>query len=145
MNPQFPHDPSVIHLNHAGVGPWSLRAAEAVTAFAEENLRRGSMDYPRWIEVEERLRGRVARLINAPSPADIALVKNTSEGLSLVAWGLDWQAGDNVIAARQEFPSNRIVWQSLGERGVEYRPADLEIGLVRHRSRRIAADRGVID
>lgn len=128
MNPQFPHDSSVIHLNHAGVGPWTRRAAEAVAAFAEENALRGSMAYPHWIEVESRLRGRIARLINAPSPSDIALVKNTSEGLSLVAWGLDWRAGENVIAARQEFPSNRIVWESLAERGVECRLADLGQG-----------------
>ena len=126
MNDPFPHAPGLIHLNHAGVGPWSRRASEAVAAFAEENLRRGSMEYPGWIEVENRLRGRIARLINAPSPADIALVKNTSEGLSLVAWGLEWQPGDNVIAARQEFPSNRIVWQSLAEQGVECRLADLD-------------------
>ena len=126
MNPEFPQDPDLIHLNHAGVGPWTRRATEAAKAFAEENLRRGSMAYPQWIEVEQRLRGHIARLIDAPSAGDVALVKNTSEGLSLIAWGLDWQAGENVIAARQEFPSNRIVWQSLAERGVECRLADLE-------------------
>jgi selenocysteine lyase/cysteine desulfurase len=38
-------------------------------------------------------------------------VKNTSEGLSFVAYGLDWQAGDNVVGIRQEFPSNRFPWQ----------------------------------
>ncbi|GAB6043829.1 aminotransferase class V-fold PLP-dependent enzyme [Endothiovibrio diazotrophicus] len=125
MTTEFPHDQSVIHLNHAGVGPWPRRAVEAVAAFSEENLRRGSLAYPQWIEVENRLRQRLARLINAPTGGDIALVKNTSEGLSLVAWGLDWRPGDNVVVARQEFPSNRIVWQSLAERGVECRLADL--------------------
>ncbi|MEJ2061623.1 MAG: aminotransferase class V-fold PLP-dependent enzyme, partial [Gammaproteobacteria bacterium] len=51
---------------------------------------------------------------------------NTSEGLSVVAHGLDWKPGQNVVTSRQEFPSNRIVWQSLESRfGVEARLADL--------------------
>ena len=59
---------------------------------------------------------------------DIALLKNTSEALSMVAHGLDWQAGDNVVIGDQEFPSNRIVWQSLAPHGVETRRADLSYG-----------------
>jgi len=45
--------------------------------------------------------------------------------LSFVAYGLDWQAGDNVVGIRQEFPSNRYVWQSLANQGVEFRQLDL--------------------
>jgi len=45
--------------------------------------------------------------------------------LSLIAYGLDWKDGDNAVGIRQEFPSNRFVWQSLQERGVEFRMLDL--------------------
>ena len=113
MEQEFPHAPDLIYLNHAGVGPWPARAGEAVRRFAEENVAQGAADYPRWLQVEQRLRERLARLINAPSPDDIALVKNTSEGLSIIAYGLDWKAGDQVIINRSEFPSNRVVWESL--------------------------------
>lgn len=123
---EFPHDPGLIYLNHAGVAPWPQRTADAIRAFAEQNVRSGARNYPRWGQVEQRLRQRLARLINAPSSADIALVKNTSEGLSFIAYGLDWQPGDAVVINSHEFPSNRVVWESLAERyGVEVRDVDL--------------------
>ena len=75
--------------------------------------------------MESRLRERIRQLLNAPSTEDIALVKNTSEAISFVALGLDWQPGDNVVTSTEEFPSNRIPWQALQEQGVELREADL--------------------
>lgn len=107
------------YLNHAAVGPWPKRTAAAVQKFAEENVLLGARDYPDWMKVEQRLRERLARVLNAPSTDDIALVKNTSEALSFVAFGLDWKAGDNVIISDEEFPSNRVVWEALKPQGVE--------------------------
>lgn len=118
---EFPLDPGLCHLNHAAVGPWPRRTVEAVTRFAETNGRVGSEPYPEWLAVEQRLRERLARLIGASSAADIALAKSTSEALSLVAYGLDWRPGDNIVGIAEEFPSNRIVWESLASRGVTWR------------------------
>jgi selenocysteine lyase/cysteine desulfurase len=125
---EFPLAPGLIYLNHAAVAPWPRRTAEAVQRFAEENLHRGALHYPRWLETEARLREQCRALVNAPSADDIALLKNTSEALSAVAHGLEWRAGDNVVISDQEFPSNRIVWQSLAGQGVETRRADLSHG-----------------
>lgn len=125
LSHQFPVHANLIHLNHAAVAPWPQVTTDAVKAFAEENARQGSLCYPQWLAVEQGLREQAQRLFNAPSPDDIALVKNTSEGLSFVAYGLDWQAGDNVVGIRQEFPSNRFVWHSLASKGVEFRQLDL--------------------
>jgi selenocysteine lyase/cysteine desulfurase len=129
MHPDFDLSPDLIHLNHAGVGPWPRRTVAAVTRFAAENGVQGSLDYPRWLATEQALRRRLATLIGAASPADIALVKSTSEGLSVVAYGLDWQPGDNLVGIAQEFPSNRILWESLAPLGVEYRQLDLDSSL----------------
>jgi selenocysteine lyase/cysteine desulfurase len=107
------------YLNHAAVGPWPKRTAAAVQKFAEENVLLGARDYPDWMKVEQRLRERLAWVLNAPSTDDIALVKNTSEALSFVAFGLDWKAGDNVVISDEEFPSNRVVWEALKPQGVE--------------------------
>lgn len=79
----------------------------------------GARDYPDWMVVEQRLRERLMRLLNAPSTDDIALVKNTSEALSFVAFGLDWKTGDQIVISDEEFPSNRIVWEALAPQGVE--------------------------
>jgi len=121
---EFPLKEGLIYLNHAAVSPWPRRTAEAVKHFADENMRQGSFDYPQWMKTERELRGRLARLINVGS-GGIALLKNTSEGLSLVAAGMDWQSGDNIVSTNQEFPSNRIVWESLKSQGVELRLADI--------------------
>ncbi|MBC9251329.1 class V aminotransferase [Pseudomonas alcaligenes] len=116
---EFPLASGLYYLNHAAVAPWPKRAVDAVRRFAEENARLGASDYPAWLQVELRLRERLQRLLNAPSRSDIALLKNTSEALSFVAFGLDWRAGDQVVISDEEFPSNRIVWEALQPRGVE--------------------------
>ncbi|MBA1261731.1 aminotransferase class V-fold PLP-dependent enzyme [Stutzerimonas stutzeri] len=119
LNDEFPQIEGLRYLNHAAVAPWPRRASEAVSRFARENMTLGARDYPQWLKVETSLRGRLARLLNAPSTADIALVKNTSEALSFVAFGLDWKAGDQIVISDEEFPSNRIVWEALRPQGVE--------------------------
>ena len=121
----YPLDNDVVYLNHAAVAPWPAAAREAVTAFAEENTAQGALDYPRWLQTEQQLRERLRRLINAPSSDDIALLKSTSEGLSFIAHGLPWMRGDNVVIPAGEFPSNRMVWQSLARYGVEVKQVDI--------------------
>ncbi|MCQ8105497.1 aminotransferase class V-fold PLP-dependent enzyme [Methylomonas sp. SURF-2] len=124
-HPEFPLTDDLIYLNHAAVAPWPKRTRDAVIAFAEQNSRFGSHFYPDWLKKEAELRRQFQSLLNAASADDIALVKNTSEALSFVAYGLPWQAGDNIVSSDQEFPSNRLPWQSLADRGVEFREADL--------------------
>jgi cysteine desulfurase/selenocysteine lyase len=116
---EFPQAPGLLYLNHAAVSPWPQRSADAVNRFAQENVSVGARDYPTWLTVEQRLRERLQRLLNAPSVDDVALVKNTSEALSFVAFGLNWAPGDQVVISDQEFPSNRIVWEALAPQGVE--------------------------
>ncbi|MEO1820784.1 aminotransferase class V-fold PLP-dependent enzyme [Pseudomonas sp.] len=122
---EFPQADGLCYLNHAAVAPWPKRAAEAVSAFASENLQQGAQDYPRWSRGERQLRDQLRTLLNAPHSDDIALVKNTSEALSFVAQGVDWQPGDQVIISNQEFPSNRLPWEALAGRGVEVIAVDL--------------------
>lgn len=122
---EFPLDQHLAYLNHAAVSPWPKRASDAVIRFALENSRLGATHYPQWLEVEKQLRHNLSMMINAPSPDDVALVKNTSEALSMVASGLAWEPGDEVVITNQEFPSNRIVWESLADKGVTVRVADI--------------------
>jgi len=122
---EFPHDDGLCYLNHAAVAPWPKRTSDAVKTFAEKNNRQGALDYPEWVRRETILRGQLQRLINAPSINDIALLKNTSEALSVVACGLEWHAGDNIVSTNQEFPSNRIPWQAQEELGVNFHAVDI--------------------
>ena len=124
-HPEFPLSDELIYLNHAAVAPWPKRTSTAVIGFAEQNTRYGSHFYLDWMHKETELRTQLQALLNAPSADDIALIKNTSEALSLVAYGLTWQVGDNIVSSNEEFPSNRLPWESLANQGVEFRQADL--------------------
>jgi len=125
MNSHFNLDPDLIYVNHAAVAPWPVRTVEAVKDFAIQNGQVGSRHYEQWLKTEQELKQSLARLINAQSADEIALLKNTSEGLSIIAKGIHWQAGDNIVISNQEFPSNFIVWDALQREGIELRIADI--------------------
>jgi selenocysteine lyase/cysteine desulfurase len=117
---EFPQQSDLCYLNHAAAGPWPRRTAQTVANFAQQNMLRGATDYPSWLKVETRLRERLARLIHAADPDDIALIKNTSEGLSIVSQGLSWRSGDEIIGVAHDFCSNQMVWEVLDRQGVNY-------------------------
>jgi len=125
LREQFPGQAESLYLNHAAIAPWPRCAAKAVQAFAAENSERGPARYAGWIHRTAELRDRLARLTGAAGANDIALLKNTTEGISAAAWGLDWRAGDNVVLPRGEFPSNRLPWLAQHARGVEAREVDI--------------------
>jgi selenocysteine lyase/cysteine desulfurase len=121
----FPQDPSICYLNHAAVSPWPLCTGNALKAFAQENTVFGASHYLKWLATEQELRKRLAKLINISDTDEISLAKSTSEALSIIAYGIDWQAGDEVVISSHEFPSNRIVWESLAQFGVKTIIADV--------------------
>ena len=113
----FPVRDRVIYLNHAAVAPLCLPAAEAMKRLADDCLHFGSLHYDEWLAAYEGLRRAAARLIGADR-SEIALVKNTSEGIATVAMGLDWKPGDRIVGFDEEFPANVYPWKQLEERGV---------------------------
>jgi cysteine desulfurase/selenocysteine lyase len=115
---QFPVTENLIYLNHAAVGPLARPAAEAMQRLAEDALHYGSIHYGDWMATFEGLRRAAARLINAV-PEEIALLKNTSEGIATVAMGLDWHPGDRIVAFEEEFPANQYPWRRLEAKGVQ--------------------------
>ena len=115
---QFPVTENLIYLNHAAVAPLCRPASEAMRELALEACVFGSLHYDRWMKTYEALRRAAARLIHC-SPDEIAIVKNTSEGISIVALGLNWRSGDRIVAFREEFPANYYPWLRLERRGVE--------------------------
>lgn len=117
---QFPVTERLIYLNHAAVAPLCRPAAEAMQGLARDALDFGSEHYQSWLDAYEALRAATARLINA-TPAEIAIVKNTSEGIATVATGIAWRPGDIVVAFQEEFPANFYPWKRLEARGVEVR------------------------
>ena len=117
---EFPVTENRIFLDHARVAPLPQRVCDAIHAFAQDACFSGTKNYPAWMRRVEEVRESFARLIHA-QPEEVAFVKNTSEGLSIVANGLDWKQGDNVVIPDIEFPSNVYPRLNLERLGVETR------------------------
>lgn len=129
----FPIKERRAYLNNASIGAHSLPVVEAVNRFMENVRDHGRNEYPQWCQhAADVFKSNIGRLIGA-SKTEIAFVKNTTEGLSIVANGLDWREGDNVIIADIEYPSNVYCWLKLAARGVETR-------WVKNRNGRIGID-----
>jgi selenocysteine lyase/cysteine desulfurase len=117
---EFPVTRRWAYMNHAAVAPLSGRAAVAMQGLVEDLARHGAAHSRYWEETYEAVRRAAARLVGA-LPADVAIVKNTTEGLSFIANGLDWRPGDAMVGVAGEFPANYFPWENLRRRGVEVR------------------------
>src|SRR5436190_24271311 len=82
--------------DHAAVAPLPRCAQEAMTEWATDLAAHGVANEPRWTARVQEVRQLAARLLNA-DPLDIAFLKNTSEGVGIVAEGVPWRPGDNVV------------------------------------------------
>ena len=68
----------------------------------------------------EETRRVVGDVFGAP-PTNLSLIKNTSEGINIVAQGFPWRDGDNVVISEFEHENNTFPWRQLTARGVEVR------------------------
>lgn len=117
----FPLTSSISYLNHAAASPLPLPTIDAVTAQLRDVAATGVLHYRSWVAVRERVRKLLAEMLGA-RPEQIALMRNTSDGLSTIANGLRWKPGDNIVTFRGEFPSNIYPWLRLRDaEGVEVR------------------------
>ena len=115
---EFPVSRTHVFLNHAGVSPTSTRVVDAVHGFMDSMARVGRPSFDDWESLAQHCRERFARLIGCGAD-EVAFVRNTSHGLSLLAAGLDWRPGDRVAAAAAvEYPSNVYPWIDLDRRGI---------------------------
>jgi selenocysteine lyase/cysteine desulfurase len=117
------------YFDHAAVAPLPQPAHEAISQWLVEATEEGDTAWQIWSRRMELLRQTAAAMI-AADPAEVALVPNTTTGISLVAEGLPWQPGDNVVTLANEFPSNIYPWMNLQSRGVETRVVPVEGGRV---------------
>lgn len=117
------------YFDHSAVAPLSGPASRALRDWATEAAAEGDTRWPEWDRRVNATRQTAAELINA-SPDEIALVRSTTEGINLVAEGLDWRDGDNVVVLADEFPSNLYPWMQQAYRGVETRTVPTDLGRV---------------
>lgn len=117
---EFPITESWAYLNHANVSPLSKRALEELHRWSVDVAFNGDTTIGEWFDQIETIRQAVARMLNASS-FEIAFLKNTSEGISLVAEGFPWVRGDNVVICGGDYPANVYPWMHIARLGVEVR------------------------
>jgi selenocysteine lyase/cysteine desulfurase len=111
-----------VWLNCAHQGPLPSSAARAAQEAVSWKQHPYELTQERFRGVPARLRQTLARLIGA-SPDDIVLGNSGSYGLHLVANGMAWREGDEVLVMDTDFPSDILPWLRLEAYGVVVRRA----------------------
>lgn len=119
----------VVHLCAGGETPMLHSHREAFEQFMQDKARgerARELIHQKMLDTREQC----GVLFNVDA-SDISFISSTSEGINIVAYGLDWQAGDNVVIADVEFGSGVYPWTLLKDKGVE-------IKVVNHRDWQIS-------
>ena len=120
-----------IYLDNAATSLKPIQVIEAVINYYEKhcaNIHRGVHTLSQEAsQLYEEAHDKVARFIGAKGREEIVFVKNTTEAINYVAYGLDWKPGDEVITTVMEHHSNIVPWQLIRDRfGVKIKFLDLK-------------------
>ncbi|HYM50003.1 MAG TPA: aminotransferase class V-fold PLP-dependent enzyme, partial [Candidatus Limnocylindrales bacterium] len=115
----FPITRRFAYLDHAAIAPLALPVRAAMERYLA-CLQTEPNDPDAWEAERRRIRAQLGALIRT-APARITFTRNTTSGLAIVAAGLDWRDGDNVVGVRGEYPANVYPWLALADRGVTLR------------------------
>ena len=101
----FTVSPSLINLNNGGVSPAPKTVQDAMKRYYD--LCNEAPSFYMWRTLDqgrEPLRKNLAKLAGC-SPEEIAINRNSPEGLETIIFGLQLKAGDEVVAAKQDYPN----------------------------------------
>lgn len=114
----FPHiKKGITYLNHAATGPLSQRVLEVMNEFFRNKSEESIDDYPGFVKITDETKEIIASLLNADIKR-ISFGDNTTNGMNLIAQGLKWNKGDEIILNDIEFPANVYPFLNLKKRGV---------------------------
>ena len=114
---QFPTLDNWVYLDTAAKAPLPKCAEEAMISYMADMWEQvGERAFS--IQEIERARETLARLVGV-SPSTVSFLKNTSEGINIVAHGLGLEAGDKVLISEFEHSACVLPWRRLEKNGVE--------------------------
>jgi cysteine desulfurase/selenocysteine lyase len=125
----FSFDKGVTYLNHAAHSPLTIPAREAFETFFDSWQKTAHNHDAESFRIFEELRGKLAALIGT-EPARIGLAPHTTFGMNVLASGLGWNKGDNLVLSENEFPAGVYPWLRLRDEGVEIRFAKTQNGFI---------------
>ena len=115
----FPTTQNYIYLDIARKAILPRQVENAFNTWMKDIYEEAGMDAFSMSNIEVT-RKKVADLFGA-SPHNIALIKNTSEGINIIAQGFPFESGDNVVISEFEHQANIFPWRHLRSKGVEIR------------------------
>lgn len=113
----FPDFAPTVYLNCAYQGPFPRTAVARIHDAIELKCHPERLVERDYFDPPDRVRERLARLVGA-APEEIALTNSATQGVGVAAAGLEFHAGDEVVVASTNFPSNLFTWLHLRRRGV---------------------------
>jgi selenocysteine lyase/cysteine desulfurase len=124
----FTASPSLINLNNGGVSPAPRTVQEAMKRYYDYSNE--TPTYYMWRILDqgrEPLRQQLARLAGCTAD-EIAINRNSSEGLETVIFGMTLSSGDEVVASRQDYPNMINAWnQRVIRNGIKMVWVNLEL------------------
>jgi len=116
--PEFPVRENCLYLDHAAVCPLPRPVAEAMRQRITDQEQTGHEKYREWRNNHLSCRHLGSQLIGC-DPDDLSIIRSPSEGLSLIAEGLTWKKGDQILVGEEEFAANVAPWLHLSRRGIK--------------------------
>ena len=109
-----------IWLNTASEGALPLVSAWALQEAVEWKSKPYLLTIPKFLAAQKDLKESIGRLINVSSQ-DVILGNSASHGLHILADGIPWKKGDEVLLMENDFPADILPWLALDKKGVRVR------------------------
>jgi selenocysteine lyase/cysteine desulfurase len=113
---QYSINPNLINLNNGGVSPQPKPVQDAHIRFYQYCNEGPS--FFMWRELDkgrEPLRRRLAELAGVEAD-EVAINRNSTEGLNSIIFGLNLKAGDEVVLSKQDYPNMCNAWKQREKR-----------------------------
>jgi selenocysteine lyase/cysteine desulfurase len=122
----FPYLDECVYLNTAAAGLSWNGEGRAAALFYDKAKQRGMNGMSIWRETGARARARLSDLLQVHDD-EIRFVSSTTEGLNLAIGAVEWRPGDEVVFAKDEFPSVVLACEAAGKAGARLRPVDVKM------------------
>ncbi len=103
------------YMNSGTLGPMPKPVFYAVVDGYRALAADPGRENARQVTAQDDLREKLAAFVNA-APGEVALTRNTTEGMSFIANGLDLKAGDQVLCSFHEHPGGLEPWKIKAKR-----------------------------
>jgi len=115
----FPHtETDLIYFNHAATSPLPTTVTDRITEYAEERSFKWVDNFPKVSEFAKSTKEDLGKMLNCPAER-IAYTDNTTNGINILASGINWKKGDRILLNDLEFPANVYPFLNLRKIGVE--------------------------